>query len=618
MKKIFVSSFVALALALVAVPANAAFSAYLTVGSTGADVSALQTWLIANNYAIPAISSGAAQKGYFGQQTKAAVVKYQAAIGLPATGFVGPLTIAKLNGTGGVLATTPACNPVYFNCTPVGGVVPPVVVTPGAAFVADGTDGSISLSTNSYVASTQTLKKGDLDKPVISMTAKSVNGNVQVSRFDIHFSARPWLLFSRVTLKNAVTGQVLAVKTLSSISDTTEVTVNSDYLVRFDNVNTTVGSSDVTFVVTADVLAASDKITGQTITVSSDANGVRTINGKGYTDSTGVAITNSVVLSSTGGTGDLLTQVGLTTPATRTESVSTTNVTADQVLGVFDLKLQNKSGTVSELNINVNSSMAGNVSGSTLLATNVFQNFRLYSGSTLIGGAYTVSAANPAVVRFVNLTLPLEADMWKTITLKADVLATSTAFSASSTLDVTSTLPAGIDSNYSTITLTNAADRTANNVTFVPNAGLKVDSFTRSDKSSVTITTSSVWASAKQSLSFKISNTGSNAIYISKTASTVLATSTTLGANASTTVEFVTASGDTTGDTSASYIINSGGSRTFTYRYAVDNTNGTAGSKKISITQVNYGTGAVEGTSSGQNAALNVNYGLDEAYVLVP
>lgn len=614
MKKYLIASAVALALVLGSVSsASAAFTTYLTVGSTGSDVVALQTWLIANGYAIPSISAGTATPGYFGQQTKAAVVKYQAAVGLPSTGFVGPLTIAKLNGTAGSVTMTPVMCPAGYTCTANPGTTP-VVVTPGAAFVADGTDGSITVSTNSYVSSTQTLKKGDLDKPILALTAKAVNGNVQVSRFDFHVSSRPWLLFSRFTLKNAITGQVLAVKNVSSVSDSTEVTVNSDYLIRFDNVNATVSpAADVTFVVTADVLAASDKITGQTITVSSDTNGIRTINGKGYTDSTGVAISNSVVLSSTAGTGDLVTRVGLTTPATQTVNVSTTNPTADQVLGIVDLKLQNKSGTISALNFNVNTSIASNVSASTLLATGVFQNFRLYSGSTLVGGAYSVSAANPAVVTFVNLNLPLEADVWKSLTLKADVLATSSAFSASSTLDVTASLPTGVDSNFSTITLTNAADRTANNVTFVPNAGLTIGNFVRSDKSSVTITTSSVWSSAKQSLAFTITNTGNNPIYISKTPSVLMSTSTTAGANASSTVEFVTASGDTTGDTSSSYIINS--SRTFTFRYAVDNTNGTASSKKISITQINYGTA---GTSDSVNNTLNVSYGLDEAYVLVP
>jgi len=84
---------VAIAFALAAaVSTSAAFNTNLTVGSTGSDVSALQSWLISKGFSIPSIKSGAATPGYFGSQTKAAVVAYQTSVGLPATGFVGPLT----------------------------------------------------------------------------------------------------------------------------------------------------------------------------------------------------------------------------------------------------------------------------------------------------------------------------------------------------------------------------------------------------------------------------------------------------------------------------------------------------------------------------------------------
>ncbi|MEK7095402.1 MAG: peptidoglycan-binding domain-containing protein, partial [Patescibacteria group bacterium] len=134
MKKVLISSIVALALVLgsagSASAAGYTFSDYLTIGSTGADVSALQQWLIDSSFDIPAISSGAAQKGYFGQQTKAAVVKYQASVGLPSTGFVGPLTVAKLNAGGGSMTVTPPASwscPAGYTCTAnPGTTVPPV------------------------------------------------------------------------------------------------------------------------------------------------------------------------------------------------------------------------------------------------------------------------------------------------------------------------------------------------------------------------------------------------------------------------------------------------------------------------------------------------------------
>jgi hypothetical protein len=482
-----------------------------------------------------------------------------------------------------------------YKCTANPGTVTSPVVS------MEGTDGSLTVVSSSYVSSSQTLKKGDTDKPIISVTGQATVGPVTVTRLDVHFNSMPWLLFSKVTLKDS-TGKVLATKSLSGISDTTEVS-STDYLVRFDNVNSVVvPGSNVTYVVTADVLAASDKITGQTVTVTINSSGaIRTINGKGYTDSIGPTndVTSSLLMSSTGSTGDLYTRVGAT-PDTRTESISSTNTTSDVTLGVFDLKLQNQSGKITALNFTINNSKSYN-------ATTLFQNVRLYDGSTMLAGAY--SLASNGTVQFTQLNIPLTVDQWKALTLKADVIATTSAFSASST--IVSSSVTGVDANYNTITLTNASDRKSNDVTFVPNAGITVSGITVV-KGNVTQPTTGVWLAAYPSISFTITNTGSNPIYISKTAATALATTTSSGANASTTVSSVTASGSTTGDTTTSYIINS--TRTFTYNFTVDNTNGSTASKKISITQINYGTAGGAGTDN----TLNVNYGLENAYVQVP
>jgi peptidoglycan hydrolase-like protein with peptidoglycan-binding domain len=74
------------------------FTVDLTIGSRGADVTALQQILIAEGFDIPALTTGGTAYGYFGSQTKAAVIKYQAAHGVsPQSGYVGPLTRAELN-----------------------------------------------------------------------------------------------------------------------------------------------------------------------------------------------------------------------------------------------------------------------------------------------------------------------------------------------------------------------------------------------------------------------------------------------------------------------------------------------------------------------------------------
>ncbi len=69
------------------------FTRSLSDGSEGADVTALQTYLIGAGFSIPAGATG-----YYGSQTTAAVAAWQAANGVaPAVGFFGPISQAKYN-----------------------------------------------------------------------------------------------------------------------------------------------------------------------------------------------------------------------------------------------------------------------------------------------------------------------------------------------------------------------------------------------------------------------------------------------------------------------------------------------------------------------------------------
>ena len=72
------------------------FTRDLTVGSKGADVTALQNWLGSKGYL------SVAATGYFGALTKAALAKFQAANGIsPAAGYFGPKTRAFVASMGG-------------------------------------------------------------------------------------------------------------------------------------------------------------------------------------------------------------------------------------------------------------------------------------------------------------------------------------------------------------------------------------------------------------------------------------------------------------------------------------------------------------------------------------
>lgn len=81
--------------------AEAAISSQLDVGSTGADVVALQTYLATDATLYPE----ALVTGYYGPLTEAAVMRFQARYGIEQVGRVGPITRAKLNEVMGVGGT---------------------------------------------------------------------------------------------------------------------------------------------------------------------------------------------------------------------------------------------------------------------------------------------------------------------------------------------------------------------------------------------------------------------------------------------------------------------------------------------------------------------------------
>ncbi|MEN9390300.1 MAG: hypothetical protein RLZZ283_400 [Candidatus Parcubacteria bacterium] len=85
---------------------SCSFTRDLTLGATGADVTALQQALIAAGYSIPAGATG-----YFGAQSQAAVAAWQKAAGItPAAGYFGPKSRAAFpcNSTTGPSTPTPS------------------------------------------------------------------------------------------------------------------------------------------------------------------------------------------------------------------------------------------------------------------------------------------------------------------------------------------------------------------------------------------------------------------------------------------------------------------------------------------------------------------------------
>lgn len=598
MKNVLIASGIAIfAIASIAGAQSYTFNTNLTVGSTGADVVALQTWLMANGYSIPSVASGAAAKGYFGAQTQKAVKAYQTAKGIPSTGFVGPLTRGALNGSP-VVAGSMTC-PVGYTCTAnPGSPVAPVTTL-------DNADGSLTVSLNSF-ASNVSIKKGET-KDVVAIKAQATAGNVAVTRFDIRMDKRPWLYFSKLVLKDS-TGVVIATKNLSASTDATEITVGTDYLVRFDGISAVVvPGTDRIFVVSATALSTTDKLSSDVdVNVSVPSSSIRTVNGKGFTDSLGLSGTNFtagttgrlVTLTGTGSTGNVLARVSPTTPAQRIQTTSTNGETTGVILGSFDFKSENSDSTINSLIFTLKNS--NSVGFSTMYK-------RVYLA---VGGStYQVDSVGTTST-FSNLNIALPRDQWITATLKADV-ADQDDFTngtvASTTMTVNTTNIVGIDANYNTVTASAANTITSNDVTFLQ-SGASVSNLLATAELNDNGTSRATGATI--GFQFTFNNTGNTDLYISTVSNTALATSSTLTtANSSTTLKdtlTVTSPSTVAGDLAGSYyIIPSNTSRTFKYTGTMDNTNGVQAPQSAKITKIYFD----DDTTGLQE--FNINFGLE-------
>ena len=109
------------------------FTRDMALNATGSDVIALQKRLVSEKLLT------VAPTGFFGPLTQKAVIAYQKKYGLPATSFVGPLTRAKLNGTGSLGTNQPS----------QGNIAPPASeLTTGSGLLQGGTPSMIVGGTN--------------------------------------------------------------------------------------------------------------------------------------------------------------------------------------------------------------------------------------------------------------------------------------------------------------------------------------------------------------------------------------------------------------------------------------------------------------------------------------
>jgi len=195
LKKFLIGTFVAAAFMVVGLStasADCSITTTLKVGSTGTEVSCLQTKV------------GATADGSFGPMTKASVMAYQASHGLSADGVVGPLSRAVLNGSP-VVATAGCPAGALFNsmtgasCTVVTSSVAGCAAgalfsaTTGASCVGGtvvvtgalaGTAGTVTFTQLSQY-SNEEIGSGQKDIKIAGFELEAADGDVGVNSFKL-------------------------------------------------------------------------------------------------------------------------------------------------------------------------------------------------------------------------------------------------------------------------------------------------------------------------------------------------------------------------------------------------------------------------------------------------
>jgi len=138
---------------------NFTFTRNLTLGTQGSDVAALQQFLVTNGFLKVSTSTN-----YFGSLTKTALSAWQASVGIyPSSGFLGPLSIKKINAA----ATTTIVTVIADNTKkfPARLIIPKLGIDTGFQYTGLKSDGSMEIPNNTvdvgwYTGSSRPGEKG--------------------------------------------------------------------------------------------------------------------------------------------------------------------------------------------------------------------------------------------------------------------------------------------------------------------------------------------------------------------------------------------------------------------------------------------------------------------------
>ena len=497
MKKVLIASGIAvLAFTMIAGAQGYAFSNNLTVGSTGQDVVALQTWLVANNYLT---MPGGVAMGYFGSLTKSGVARYQVAAGIvnPGTGFVGPLTRAKLNAgstvaTGGTTCPTGyTCTannapviqcPSGYTCTANQGTTAPITGSTG--ITTPGVPGLMSVTTGPL--SSSVLNVGQQMTPVFTIRVQAQYSDLAVQNVTLDLGNNTAIfnkIFNKVYVMDGST-----VVASQSLNGSTVVQSGNQYIVGVAGFNVIVpkgtykdltiaadlnSSIDSTYLAggvhypSGAPLATMNSIGDTPVAgwgIGLDANSLRAVDGAGLNLYNTNTLTPQTLVINSSLVDNALANISIdgASPTTNVVPVSNTatgNISRVPVL-VFDVNAQSDTLHLHNVSVRINAAAGVTTTGTTSAAY-------LLNGSTLVSSA----SISGGVATFSNITdgtagasIPVNTTVPFTVAIDASGVTAGTLL-VSASVDTTNTTV--YNSQDSTVSLVGSV--TGNTITIAGN-----------------------------------------------------------------------------------------------------------------------------------------------------
>ncbi|MGE5541278.1 MAG: peptidoglycan-binding domain-containing protein [Bacillota bacterium] len=555
--------------------ASATFTTDLTIGSKGAEVSALQTWLIGKGFSIPAGATG-----YFGAQTKAAVAAWQASAGItPAAGYFGPKSRAAANASAGNGSGQ------------------------GTVGVGELKGGEGSLDNFSDYGDVETsLEEGDSNQKVVGLEFEAKDSDLAIQRVDVDFAING----NGSTRLNKYVDSVslyLDGKKLATADASDADRDGATSTIRFSGLKGIVREGD-----TADLYVTVDAVNtigsdedGDDVYVTLGADSVRAVDAAGISDTyptdADTAANTFTVSTQTG--GDAAISTGSDNPDDSQVQADDTDTTTGVSLLAFKVKATNQDITINDVPVQIAGTSAG--------AGEIVQTLKLMKGSKVLKSK-SIASSTTAVqnVVFSDVNVDVSKDDTAEFSVVADVRKLDGGFGAGDELvaSTTSNLAWDIeDQNGDSVDPTGSA--VGGTVTF-SDTGVTVTKVTTTASKTAGSTASST-DYTQYAVTFKVT-AGDDDLYIDRstqrtsspsTAGAGVAWATTTSSSSGKTdmgTANLTAEGTNSGDTTNVYKVDAGTSREFTLNVTLTETYGQTGYTGIVLTGVNYTTDSTDTT----------------------